>query len=71
MLPIEFGEAATQSNQGIGNEKTGAHLLGMSIRGSVMQDWILVLAPLSIVSYFLVHPDRLVAFIHWFGRLIQ
>jgi hypothetical protein len=36
-----------------------------------MQDWILVLAPLSIVSYFLVHPDRLVAFIHWFGRLIQ
>lgn len=36
-----------------------------------MQDWILVLAPVSLVTYFLVHPDQFRMFMNWFGHLIR
>jgi hypothetical protein len=36
-----------------------------------MQDWILVLTPVSLATYFLIHPDQLSAFLVWFGRLLH
>ena len=36
-----------------------------------MQDWILVLAPVSLVTYFLLYPDQFHHFLTWFGHLIR
>jgi hypothetical protein len=36
-----------------------------------MQDWILVLAPVSLVTYFLLFPDQFHHFMAWFGHLIR
>jgi hypothetical protein len=36
-----------------------------------MQDWILVLAPVSLVAYFLLYPDQFHHFMTWFGHLIR
>jgi hypothetical protein len=35
-----------------------------------MQDWVLITAPIVGIGYFLVHPGQLVAFMHWFARLL-
>lgn len=37
----------------------------------LMQDWILILAPVSLVSYFLMYPSQFHQFITWFGHLIR
>jgi len=36
-----------------------------------MQDWILVLAPVSLVTYFLLYPHQFHQFLAWFGHLIR
>ncbi len=35
-----------------------------------MRDWLLLLAPLALVLYFLVNPDQLGAFMAWAARLL-
>jgi hypothetical protein len=36
-----------------------------------MRDWLLVIAPIGAIVYFVMHPDQFKAFIDWFARLIQ
>jgi hypothetical protein len=36
-----------------------------------MQDWLLVTAPIVAIGYFLAHPNEIVTFISWFGRLLH
>ena len=36
-----------------------------------MRDWLLVLAPIATVTYFVAHPDEFRAFMAWFGGLIH
>jgi hypothetical protein len=36
-----------------------------------MQDWILVLSPVSLITYFLVYPDQFRHFMTWFGHLVR
>jgi hypothetical protein len=36
-----------------------------------MQDWLLILAPVAAITYFLAHPSEFIAFMGWFGRLIH
>ena len=35
-----------------------------------MRDWLLLLAPLALVAYFVVFPDQLGAFMAWAARLL-
>jgi hypothetical protein len=35
-----------------------------------MRDWLLLLAPIALVLYFLVNPDQFGAFMDWAARLI-
>jgi hypothetical protein len=36
-----------------------------------MQDWVLLLSPVSLVTYFLVYPDQFRVFMAWFEHLIR
>jgi hypothetical protein len=36
-----------------------------------MQDWLLILAPIATVAYFLIHPGVFPAFMSWFARLLH
>ena len=36
-----------------------------------MQDWILILTPVSLVTFFLVYPDQFHHVLAWFGHLIR
>jgi len=36
-----------------------------------MREWLLVLAPVALVTYFLIYPNEFRAFMGWFGRLLQ
>jgi hypothetical protein len=36
-----------------------------------MRDWIIILAPLAAIIYFLVFPSDFTAMIAWFARLIH
>ncbi len=36
-----------------------------------MQDWLLILAPIATVGYFLIHPGVFPAFMDWFARLLH
>ena len=36
-----------------------------------MQDWLLIMAPIVAVGYFLAHPNEFVGFMDWFGRLLH
>jgi hypothetical protein len=33
-----------------------------------MRDWLLVLAPIALVFYFLLYPNQFHAFVAWAGR---
>ncbi len=35
-----------------------------------MRDWLLLLAPIALVIYFLVYPDRFSAFMAWASHLV-
>jgi hypothetical protein len=35
-----------------------------------MQDWLLILAPIATVAYFLIHPGAFPAFMDWFARFL-
>jgi hypothetical protein len=35
-----------------------------------MQDWLLILAPIAAITYFLAHPGEFIAFMNWFARLL-
>jgi hypothetical protein len=37
----------------------------------LMQDWILILTPVSLVTFFLVYPDHFHHVLAWFGHLIR
>ena len=42
------------------------------VRGyPLMQDLVLMLTPVSLVTYFLVYPDQFHVFLGWFGHLIR
>jgi hypothetical protein len=30
-----------------------------------MRDWLLLLTPIGLITYFLIYPDRFTAFIRW------
>jgi len=36
-----------------------------------MQDWILILTPVSLVTFFLVYPNQFHHVLTWFGHLIR
>jgi hypothetical protein len=36
-----------------------------------MRDWLLVVAPIAAVTYFLAYPNAFRAFMAWFGHLIH
>ncbi len=36
-----------------------------------MRDWLLVLAPIAAIVYFVAHPSEFTAFMNWFARLLQ
>ena len=35
-----------------------------------MRDWLLLLAPIVLVIYFLTYPDQFSAFMNWASRLV-
>jgi hypothetical protein len=35
-----------------------------------MQDWLLVLAPIAAIIYFLIHPDQFKTFMDWGARVL-
>ena len=36
-----------------------------------MRDWLLILAPIAVVAYFLVYPGQFTLFLRWLARLLQ
>jgi hypothetical protein len=36
-----------------------------------MRDWLLMLAPIAAIVYFLTHPSEFTALMNWFARLLQ
>jgi hypothetical protein len=36
-----------------------------------MQDWLLILAPIVAVGYFLANPNQFAMFMDWFARLLH
>jgi hypothetical protein len=40
-------------------------------RVSLMRDWLLVLAPVAAITYFLVYPDQFRSFMAWCARLLH
>ena len=34
-----------------------------------MQDWLLVVAPIALITYFLEYPSQMTALINWLERL--
>jgi hypothetical protein len=36
-----------------------------------MRDWLLLLTPIGLITYFLVYPDKLTAFITWAQQLFS
>ena len=36
-----------------------------------MRDWILILAPIAAIVYFLIYPSEFTALMNWFARLLQ
>jgi hypothetical protein len=36
-----------------------------------MQDWLLVVAPIVLVAYWVTNPNQFTAFLDWLARLIH
>jgi hypothetical protein len=36
-----------------------------------MRDWLLILAPIAAIVYFVAHPEEFTAFMNWFARLLH
>ena len=36
-----------------------------------MREWLLVLAPVAVVGYFIMFPDQYGAFVYWAERLVR
>jgi hypothetical protein len=36
-----------------------------------MREWLLVLAPVAVVIYFVIYPDQFAALVHWAGGLLR
>jgi hypothetical protein len=49
------------------NEFEGDDLAG----AAPMRDWILILAPIAAIVYFLTYPSEFTALMNWFARLLQ
>jgi hypothetical protein len=35
-----------------------------------MRDWLLLLAPIALVAYFMVYPDQFSAFLAWASHIV-
>jgi hypothetical protein len=35
-----------------------------------MRDWLLLLAPIALVAFFMLNPDQFTAFMAWASRLV-
>jgi hypothetical protein len=45
---------------------------GDDLAGAVpMRDWLLILAPIAAIVYFLTYPSEFTALMNWFTRLLQ
>jgi hypothetical protein len=36
-----------------------------------MRDWLIILAPIAAIFYFVAHPGTFTAFMNWFAGLLQ
>ena len=49
------------------NEFEGDDLAG----AAPMRDWLLILAPIAAIGYFLTYPSEFTALMNWFARLLR